>query len=562
MVSDNELQKGDEIAGAKLMESVLAGERVHLWKARRNDGTGATVHALVRAGRHQREIDNFLGGARKLVALTRRSPLPGVVDIKAIVPTEVAYLARGPIQGTMEDLAVLGYGMRDTVRFVRKICLALRELHVLGVMHGCLRPANVLLDDDLEPRLSDVGMIVLDDSYDGPSDMRHDYAPYAAREVRLGQRADPRSDIFSVGRLLYYAVLNTQPPIIDDEIALLDELDDHPRGLTKIIRRCTTKDPAKRYASIDELLGDLERWETEEQVGIDHPHGFQYDPTSGEFEAPPISRRGQRDSFHPRDSRPPAMEASRSSRPPPEEVVSPAPSSSGRPPAAGEKDLLTTTYRAPDLETEDIMTPQQARLGGTLGALLVAGSLVFAYVTALPSAITTAGVVLGAVGLSLALPVMGSGALLSRLIGALVLAGGVWFVDPVPLVAEVGRRAKLNRGSPEQRAARVQALARRGFHDFRNMDFSGVDFGGLELKAVRFDSCTLRGVSFVGAVLAGSIFSDADVAGADFSGADLSGANLISARGWVDARCDGKTVMPEGWVCSDSKPEAEQGAFR
>ncbi len=547
-----QLDKGDEIAGARLLDPLVQGQRISAWRARRNDGTPATVHAL-KKGVHQREVDNFLAGARKLTALARNRPIEGVVDIAAVVPTEQAYLARGGVQGTMKDIGVLGWGVHDTVRFIRKIAHALRELHRLGVMHGCLRPLNVLLDDDLQPRLSDVGMLVLDDSYVGaPSDMKHDYSAFAAREVRLGQKADVRSDVFSVGRLLHFALTGEEPDEPDDDVLALDALEGHPPGLVRIVRRCTMRDPGGRYANIDELLRDLERWQTAGAVGVGHAERRDPEVRSDTGAAPsPARSRPARDSGRPRDSvRPPAPATPRAGR---SEASRPGDDGSEQAPR---KEAFTTTYRAPAVEPDDVLSPGQARLGGVLGALLIAGTLIFVYVTAVATSLAVVGVLLGAVGLSLAVPVVGQSPLISRVLAALVLAAAVWAIDPVPMVAEVGRRAKLTRGGPADRAAMVQQLAQRGFKDFRRVDLSGLDLGGAKLAAVHFDGSSLRGTRFAGADLSGSTFPEADLAGADFSRADLTGADIGLARDFVESTCDADTRLPEGWACVEARPAA------
>jgi hypothetical protein len=161
------LSKGDVLAGARLIEPMARGERITVWRALRSDGEPATVHALTGAV-HPREKDNFLKGARKLAVLSKNRPIKGVVDIVTVVPNIPAYVASGGTAGTMDDVTILGWGVRETVRFVRRLCRALGSLHENGIAHGCLRPANVLLDDDLNPRLSDAGLLIIDDSYGSP----------------------------------------------------------------------------------------------------------------------------------------------------------------------------------------------------------------------------------------------------------------------------------------------------------------------------------------------------------------------------------------------------------
>ena len=539
------LTKDDVVAGARLADLVAAGERISCWRARRSDGTPATVHCLARDAA-PRERDNFLTAARRLASLARTRPIRGVVEVVAVVPTELVYVARGGAQGTMEDVFVLGWGVKDVVSFTRKVCRALRELHQLGVPHGCLRPANVLLDDELHPRLSDAGALVIDDSYDGPSDMKHDYAAYAAREVRLGQKPDVRSDVFSVGRLLYFALGGEVPDEGDEDLPLLAALSNHPAGLVRIIRRCTTRDPSRRYQSLDQLIADLELWEDAAKVGLRHPRGQEGAAgEASEDDEPPVSGRG---SVRPP---PPAASSRDAAASTQGEGGEAAPSKS-----AGEVQLALGPAYISEPEDDDFISPEQMRIFGVLGAILVVGGLAFAYSTAAAIHLATIGVMLGAVGISLTIPPFGRALVVSRLVAALLLGLVAWLVDPVGLVAEAGRMAKLSAASPTERALRVEHMRRRGFTNFTGLDLRGADFSGMDLTGSRLDASDLTSAKLVGARLNGASVSDTKLTGADLSGADLSGVEVGASRGWLETICSEATVMPAQWQCIDGQPNA------
>jgi Pentapeptide repeats (9 copies)/Protein tyrosine and serine/threonine kinase len=533
------LAKGDQVAGATLVEPISEGERLSCWRAKREDGSPATVHLLTKSA-DPRERKNFLEGARALQSLSRSRPIEGIIEIVAIEAMDLACVGRGGAVGSMEDIGVLGWGTAETVAFIRRLCRALGALHAAGVVHGCLRPANVLIDSELCPRACDVGMLVIDDSYDGPSDMKHDYSAYASREVRLGEKPVVQSDIFSVGRLLSFALLDQEPEANDDDLPVLDELAGEPAGLVRIVRRCTTREKTKRYPDMDALTRDLERWQSVEEVGLSHPKGRE--GAVEQIEEPPSSRRG-RESSRGRDSVPPA-----------------APSGEGTPeppPAA----RLSVTLRADQEEDDDVLTPSQARLGGLLGGVIIAGVLVFAYVSAVATTVTMLGLMIGAVGLGLAMPVLGGAPIGSRVVLIGVLAATAWFTNPDALAAEAGRRAKLTKGAAPERAARVKRLASRGFTNFEGIDFAGLDFNRMNLQGVRFSGCRLAGANFKGANLSGVSFARADLAGAHFAGADLSGVAIVDALNWRQSTCDDDTVMPGRWICEDGAPAAENVAM-
>lgn len=539
--SDSRLVKGFATGGATIDEPLTRGERISSFRGHRNDGVNVTMHCLADDAK-AREVQNFLDGARQLASASRVRPLEGVVEVIAVVPNERIYIALGGVAGTMSDIPILGWGVEDTLTFFRHLCRAVQRVHKAGLVHGCMQPGNVLLDDDLKPRLADVGCLVIDDSYDGPSDMKHDYATFAAREVRLGERPGPRSDIFSLGRLLKFALLGETPAHDDSDVPRLDAMSDLPAGLVRITRRATLREPNKRYASIDAMLLDLERWRDHHVVGIAHPEGREGSPDdSGRYgavdgEEHPIERSGSTE-------RPPAPAPSGTGAAAPAAAAKEGPASTPPPP-------IPATYvgAAVDDAEVDPLSPLQVRLFGGLGIALLVGAIVFAYQTGVPTVAAAICAVVGAVGASLLIPPVGN-PVISRFFSALILGLMTWFLDPVPQVALAGRRAMVERGAPQARGQSLVNLRNRGWRDFGKLDLSGADLSRLQLGGLRFDLASFRAARCVGTDLSASTFDGTDVTGADFSEANLSGADTARMRGWLKSRCSEETVMPRGWLC-------------
>jgi len=540
--SDARLVKGFATGGATIDEPLTRGERISSFRGHRNDGVNVTIHCLAEDAK-AREVQNFLDGARQLASASRVRPLDGVVEVVTVVPNERLYIALGGVAGTMSDIPILGWGVEDTLTFFRHLCRAVQRVHKAGLIHGCMQPGNVLLDDDLKPRLADVGCLIIDDSYDGPSDMKHDYAAYAAREVRLGERAGPRSDIFSLGRLLKFAILGETPSHDDSDIPRLDAMSDLPAGLVRIARKATVREPSKRYASIDAMLLDLERWRDHQAVGLVHPEGREGSPDDSgrygvvEADDSPIERSGTTE-------RPPAPAPSGSGVAAPASATPDGPASTPPPPVPA-----TYVARGTVEEVElDPLSPLQVRVLGGLGFVLLLGSIAFAYNTGVPTVATAICAVVGTVAASLIIPPMGN-PVMSRFISALILGLMTWVIDPIPQVALAGRRAMVEQGAPQARGLRLASLRDRGWRDFSKLDLSGADLSRLRLGGLRFDQASFRATRCAETDLSASTFDGTDVTGADFSGADLSGADTARMRGWLKSRCDEETVMPRGWLC-------------
>jgi hypothetical protein len=595
IVPGSRLRRGTQLAGVTLDELIVRGERIHLWRGPRADGALVTVHALVDEAR-PREIDHFLAAARRLAALTSSRPIHGLVHVIMVVPSERLYVALGSAAGTMEDVGLLGWGLRDSVKFARRLGRGLYESHRHGIVHGCLRPANVLLDDGLEPRLSDVGAIVLDDSYDGPSDQKHDYARYAALEVRQGAAARVRSDVFSLGRLIDYLLSGEHPRLDDSDVPRLAHLERQPPGLVRIVRKATLRDPRERYGSIEELITDLEHYADKDRVGVGHEGARELDParlsTPPSWRPPDSGERGswtagvlrrgaktprelpRRGAGTPREL--PGQGAGTSKDLPRRGAATPRelPRRGAGTPRDGSRFPLSTAREAPipTREGEPSSRPTWRAyhsvppppvgappsswlwLSGGAGALLGLVALTGAYVAGASSALLATLVVLGAAGASLLVPPLGP-PWLSRLAAALLLALAAWVFEPTAAAAFAGRRAKLERGSPIERGLRLSELWARGNRDFRRIDLSGADFTGLDLGASRFDEANLRGARFTRARLAGASMREADVAAADFSEADLTGVEVTTVQNFRESRCDEATLMPERWRCHEGSPE-------
>jgi len=143
-------------------------------------------------------------------------------------------LARGVADGACPDLELIA----------RHLLSALDHMHAAGLVHRDIKPSNVLLANDGSPRLTDFGIAYSQETTRLTSTgMVIGSARYLAPEVLAGEPATPRSDLFSLGRLL-------------DELRSLRE---SPPRLVRLIRALTESDPARRPHSARDALDTLER---------------------------------------------------------------------------------------------------------------------------------------------------------------------------------------------------------------------------------------------------------------------------------------------------------------
>lgn len=173
------------------------------------------------------------------------------------------YVPGESLANAVERAGALGAVIAAQV--AQDVCEALSALHDRGVVHLDVSPANVLLAAD-GAHIIDFGNARVMDSGDGAdagtrrgTDAAGLLRPkgtwgFAAPEQYF-YKADQRSDIFAVGRLLGYMLTGVQPDdenIVDFEAALLDE-DRVPAALRAVAERASRFEPSARYQSVDEL---------------------------------------------------------------------------------------------------------------------------------------------------------------------------------------------------------------------------------------------------------------------------------------------------------------------
>src|SRR5215472_6330540 len=160
----------------------------------------------------------------------------------------------------------------EVARIGAKVAFALHDIHRQHVIHLDLKPSNVLLRDDGEVVLIDFGLSrhdqlpdLIAEEFEGAVGT----GPYIAPEQVLGDRSDPRSDIFSLGVILYFLATGERPfgePQREAEWRRRLWRDPQPPRwwnkkvppwLQEIILRCLEIDPAERYASAAQLAFDL-----------------------------------------------------------------------------------------------------------------------------------------------------------------------------------------------------------------------------------------------------------------------------------------------------------------
>ena len=179
--------------------------------------------------------------------------------------------------------------LRGRLSLFIKVCSAVELAHRHQVIHRDIKPHNVLVNADREPKLLDFGIAKLlsIDSDEGITTVaaeRRLTPLYAAPEQRAGQPATIATDVYSLGALLY-ELLTEKPPVADSyskvskdvasgrasKVAASSGTEHQLRGdLDAIVLFAMRKEPEMRYATVADLAADIRRHLAREPVVARH----------------------------------------------------------------------------------------------------------------------------------------------------------------------------------------------------------------------------------------------------------------------------------------------------
>ncbi len=167
----------------------------------------------------------------------------------------------------------------EAAALVETLARAMQAAHEKGVIHRDLKPANVLLAGDGTPKVTDFGLAKkLDEAGQTASGAVMGTPSYMAPEQAEGRAVGPLADVYALGAILYECLtgrppfkaataLDTMMQVMSDEPVPPSRLAGKlPADLETISLKCLSKEPARRYASAEELANDLRRFQAGEPI--------------------------------------------------------------------------------------------------------------------------------------------------------------------------------------------------------------------------------------------------------------------------------------------------------
>ncbi|KAA3634888.1 MAG: hypothetical protein DWP97_05935 [Calditrichaeota bacterium] len=215
------------------------------------------------------------------VRFTREAQATAKLDHPNIVPVYevgefknrpffvMAHIEGKPLRDVIKEgkLTVL-----ESIELTKQISEGLQNAHEAGIVHRDIKPGNIIIDKSGRPRILDFGLATVsgEDKLTKTGSTLGTVG-YMSPEQISGKKVDKRSDIFSLGVILYEMITGRRPFTGDNDAAVLKSITDtspepiarfksgSTGELQQIISKAIAKDPSVRYQHADGMLADLKR---------------------------------------------------------------------------------------------------------------------------------------------------------------------------------------------------------------------------------------------------------------------------------------------------------------
>jgi serine/threonine protein kinase len=195
---------------------------------------------------------------------------PNIVEVKATNILPVPYVEMEFVPGSLENVTK-PVPVVTAARIVRGVTEGIRYAHARRCIHRDIKPQNILLTDEMIPKITDWGISKVLEENTRKTTVAGFSLAYAAPEQIAPEKfgsTDERTDIYQIGAVFYELVTGLTPfddesmmemvsQIITEDPILPSDIDPDAEGVEKIILRCLAKNKNKRYQSAGELQDAL-----------------------------------------------------------------------------------------------------------------------------------------------------------------------------------------------------------------------------------------------------------------------------------------------------------------
>ena len=259
--------------GYRVLRTLASGTRSHIYLVEDSSGRRLVLKAPSEAFA---EDPTYLDGFIREEWIGKRIDHPNVMKILPRPESRFLYLLAEHIEGQSLRQWMLDNprpAIEEIRRLVGEIAKALRAFQRMQIVHGDLKPENVMIDRNGNAKIVDFGTARVQGFDEQPDPVRPTHPAgsvgYVAPECLLGQQPTHSADIYALGVVAYEMLANAlpyKPPLAQDAKAHLNRpyiplakagRSDVPKWVDLALAKATAQNPSNRYEALSELVTDM-----------------------------------------------------------------------------------------------------------------------------------------------------------------------------------------------------------------------------------------------------------------------------------------------------------------
>ena len=280
---------GKRLDGRYLIQSLVGvGGMANVYRGvDEKTGNAIAVKVLKEEFLDNEELVRRFKNESKAISILDRPNIVKVYDVS--VTDRLQYIVMEYVDGITlkEYLKQRGGALtwKETVHFATQVLGALQHAHSKGIIHRDVKPQNIMLLADGSIKMMDFGIARFSRAQSQTvSDKAIGSVHYISPEQAKGDKTDARTDLYSVGVMLYEMLSGRLPfdgdgavsiaimQISDKAKPLAQVAPNVPEGLRQITEKAMEKDPAKRYQSAQEMLDAIEEFKHNPSVRFEYEY--------------------------------------------------------------------------------------------------------------------------------------------------------------------------------------------------------------------------------------------------------------------------------------------------
>ncbi|HET9627111.1 MAG TPA: serine/threonine-protein kinase [Kofleriaceae bacterium] len=265
----------ERIGNCRIVEEVASGGMAVVYRAVQDPlGRTVAIKALKSSAAMEENVVTRFEREAKSLALLQHENIIHVYDFhreRGALFIVMEYVQGIDLYDLLEKCGRLPYDVAAIIAM--QVARALDYVHYRGIVHRDIKPANVMVSRQGGIKVMDFG-IARDTSFGDLTEAGTGIGTpaYMSPEQVLGDKLDARSDIFSLGVMLYQMVTGKKPFVEDERRSAMHKIrlekhvgarklnPDIPRELERVIDRCLEKQPRDRWRSAQHMVMALERF--------------------------------------------------------------------------------------------------------------------------------------------------------------------------------------------------------------------------------------------------------------------------------------------------------------